>query len=74
MTVKQLKHRISRTAEALEREHRKNVEVSSRVGWGAGMRRVHIGPSFSRENELEGRLRDYKKQLAELEGTNETRF
>lgn len=67
MTKKQLKYRIKQTTEALEREHLKNVEISARVGWGAGMRRVRIGPSRSRENELTSRLDDYMKLLAELE-------
>ena len=66
-TAKQLKHRIKQTSEAIEREHIKNVGISSRVGWGAGMRRVKIGPSGRRENELRARLEEYKEQLAKLE-------
>ena len=68
MTVKLLKSRIKRIKEALEREHIRNVEISSRVGWGAGMRRVKIGPSGARERELESRLNEYKRQLKEFEG------
>jgi len=71
-TAKQLKHRIKQTGEALEREHIRNVEKTSRVGWGAGMRRVKIGPSHSREFELEARLRGYIEQLAELEGAGDS--
>ena len=70
MTVKQLKYRIERTTEALAREHIKNVKIFSRVGWGTGMRRVKIGPSYRRERELESRLDNYKHQLKELEGNS----
>jgi hypothetical protein len=66
VTAKQLEARIKRTEEALEREHIKNVEITSRVGWGAGMRRVKLGPSGRRERELESRLEDYRKRLKEL--------
>ena len=66
MTVKQLIHRIKKTEEALQRERAKNNGIISRAGWGAGMRRVRIGPSFGRENRLEERIERYKKQLKEL--------
>jgi len=72
MTIKQLKHRIKQAGEALEREHIRNVEKTSRVGWGAGMRRVKIGLSRSREFELEARLGRYKEQLAKLEGAGDS--
>ena len=72
MTIKQLKHRIKQTGAALEREHIRNVEKSSRVGWGTGMRRVKIGPSGRREFELEARLECYKEQLAKLEGVGDS--
>ena len=64
--AKQLEARIKRTEEALEREHIKNVEMTSRVGLGAGMRRVKLAPSGRRERELESRLEDYRKRLKEL--------
>jgi hypothetical protein len=67
VTVKQLKYRIERTEEALRKEHIKNVEISSRVPWGAGMRRVKVGPCCRRENELQSRLNDYRRQLREIE-------
>ena len=50
VTAKQLQARIRQTEEALYREHVKNVEMFSLVGWGAGMRRVkagHIAPNYS---------------------------
>ena len=67
MTVKQLKHKINKTSAALERERRKNTEITANTGWGSGMRKVRIGPSYRRENELAARLRDYTKQLKDLE-------
>ena len=67
MTVQQLKRRIAQIEATLERERRKNIEITARVGWGAGMRRVRIGPSFRRENELEGRLNHYIQQLKDSE-------
>jgi hypothetical protein len=67
MTVKQLKSRIKRTEKSLEREREKNCGIISRTGWGAGMRKVRIGPSFSRETELAVRLKKYKEQLKKLE-------
>ena len=70
MTEKQLKHLITQTEAALEREHRRNIKITSRAGWGSGMRRVRIGPSFRRENELEERLGGYIKQLKKLEGVS----
>ena len=72
MTIIQLKHRIKKTSEALEREHKRNVEKCSRVGWGSGMRRVKIGPNHRREFELETRLRGYKEQLTKLEGAGDS--
>jgi len=69
MTLKQLKHRIDKTTAALERERRKNSGIIADVGWGSGMRKVRTGPSFRRENELEGRLREYMEELKKLEET-----
>lgn len=66
MMVKKLNSRINKTSAALERERNKNIEITARVGWGSGMRKVHIGPSFRRENELEERLKNYIEQLKEL--------
>jgi hypothetical protein len=52
VTVRQMESRIRRTEAALRKEHIRNVEIMSRVGWGAGMRRVNTGPSGRREREL----------------------
>jgi len=71
MTIKQLKNYIKRIEAALEREHIKNVAICARVGWGAGMRRVKIGPSGGRERELANRLEDYRAQLSKMEGKND---
>lgn len=67
MTKKQLLSRIQRTEEALKKEHINNVEKMSRVGWGSGFRKQYVGPCCRRENELENRLAEYKRQLAEME-------
>ena len=67
MTIKQLKSRIKRTEEALNKEYRRNIEKVACVGWGSGMRKVRIGPSFRRESELEERLSSYKEQLKKME-------
>lgn len=65
MTVKQLKNRIRKTEEALEREHVKNIEKFSRVKWCSGMREVHTDSRFRREFKLERRLIEYKERLKE---------
>lgn len=66
MTEKQLLYRINRAEEALARESRKNTEKMSRVGWGSGFRKQYVGPSCSRELQLESRLRDYRNALDAL--------
>ena len=65
-TLKQLKSRRERTANALQKEHIKNVEKFSRVPWGAGMRRVKIGPSCVRENTLRYKLDQIDAEINKL--------
>jgi len=71
MTIKQLKSRIKQISASLERERRKNIEIIDRVGWGSGMRKVRIGPSYRRENELENKLNEYKNILEKMEAKYE---
>lgn len=48
-----------------EREHQRSV--MNRIGWGAGMRRSHVTPSFAKEDRLKERLAQVERQIREAE-------
>ena len=55
-TIEQLKKRIDRCEESLQKEHERQHSVLERQGWGYGMRHSKIGVSNRRERELKSRL------------------
>lgn len=64
---KSLLRKIDRLRESLRRETERTREIWARVPWGAGMRRVSVGPSCRRENELREKLRAAETELAALQ-------
>lgn len=61
--VEKLKERKARLEERLARENERTTQVFANVGWGAGMRKTKIGPSFAKTNELEDKLDNINKLI-----------
>lgn len=53
----------------LEREKERLISVTNYIGWGAGMRRVHVTPSFAKEDRLRERLKTIDEQIKEAKAS-----
>lgn len=61
--IEKLKERKARLEERLARENERTTQVFANVGWGAGMRKTKIGPSFAKTAELEDKLDNINKLI-----------
>ena len=66
-----LKRRES-TVLQLEKEREHQISVINNIGWGAGMRRGHVTPSFLKEDRLKERLRKIDEQIEEARASRTT--
>lgn len=61
-----IKRRDSLEGRLMKEKLRLHKQISN-LGWGAGMRRVKISPSFSKEDSLQEKLNNVIQQIKELQ-------
>lgn len=60
-----LEKRLSSLNEQLSREQEKSTRVMNNIGWGAGMRRTKVAPSFCKEDEIKEKIAVVKQALTD---------
>lgn len=63
MTQEQLKAKLEKLEERLFQEQCRLHQQINNIGWGAGMRRIHVTPSFKKEDAIKRQIEKIKKQL-----------
>lgn len=54
--LEKLLARKAKLEEQLAKENERTTKVFANVGWGAGMRKTKIGPSFAKTEEIQAKL------------------
>lgn len=67
ISLKTLYKRRDSLQAQLDKEREHQHAVMERIGWGAGMRRTHVAPSFAKEDRLKERLAQVERQIREAE-------
>jgi hypothetical protein len=62
-SLKQLLNSKLKLEASIEKENEKTIRVMNNIGWGAGMRRTKVSPSFNRLDALHARLNDINSEI-----------
>lgn len=59
--------RLNSLEEQYEKARQDEIRIMNNIGWGAGMRRVHVTPSFSRTDRISRRIEEVEDKLKRYE-------
>lgn len=60
-----LQKRLERLEESRRKENERLTRVSNNIGWGTGMRRTKCTPSFAKLDQIDAKITEVKRLLAE---------
>lgn len=67
MTREKLYAKLEKLECRLHQEQSRLYQQINNIGWGAGMRRVRVTPSFAKEDAIKRQIEKVKEQLKNFE-------